>query len=281
MSGFQKNIIISAFSQAVREAAFSPRHNSNLVEGTVATTISYVAQAFWSNNRKDPRLDEDGKVCFLLQEQFRGYRNQDGKKQKQKALPLSVLRKLHDLAISDLEKAIAWLLIGAIFFAMRSCEYLKTSEQESSKRTKVITIGDIIFKKGNAILHHSSPKLDSADLVMITFKFQKNNRRNQTVHMFNSRDKTLNPVIAWTRVIQRIRNSIPNFSESTKVCEFLQEDKIIEINSTQARNQLRAVVNLIGEASLGFGSSDVGLHSIRSGGAMAMFLSGVATIIIQ
>jgi hypothetical protein len=32
---------------------------------------------------------------------------------------------------------------------------------------------------------------------------------------------------------------------------------------------------------LGFQKEDIGLHSIRSGGAMAMFLSGVYLIVIQ
>ena len=44
---------------------------------------------------------------------------------------------------------------------------------------------------------------------------------------------------------------------------------------------LRSVVDLMGEAPLGFSKDNVGLHLIRVGGAMAMFLSGVATIIIQ
>ena len=37
----------------------------------------------------------------------------------------------------------------------------------------------------------------------------------------------------------------------------------------------------MGERILGFTKDDVGLHSIRSGGAMAMFLSGVSTIVIM
>ena len=104
-----------AFAQAVREATFSPSDNINLVEGTVNSTLSYVAQAFRSNDRPDPRLDIDGKICFMLQEQFRGYRNQDGSRNKQKALPMSVLRKMMELADSPRDKASAWLLIGAIF----------------------------------------------------------------------------------------------------------------------------------------------------------------------
>ena len=44
---------------------------------------------------------------------------------------------------------------------------------------------------------------------------------------------------------------------------------------------LRAVVELIGEAKLGFTKEDVGFHSIPLGGAMATFLSGVSEIIIK
>ena len=40
-------------------------------------------------------------------------------------------------------------------------------------------------------------------------------------------------------------------------------------------------MELLGKGTLGFTKDDVRLHSIRSGGAMAMFLSGVSTIIIQ
>ena len=38
---------------------------------------------------------------------------------------------------------------------------------------------------------------------------------------------------------------------------------------------------MLGEVVLGFNQDEVGLHSIRAGGAMAMFLSGVCEIIIQ
>ena len=40
-------------------------------------------------------------------------------------------------------------------------------------------------------------------------------------------------------------------------------------------------MELLGKETLGFTKDDVGLHSIRSRGAMAIFLSGVSTIIIQ
>ena len=47
------------------------------------------------------------------------------------------------------------------------------------------------------------------------------------------------------------------------------------------RDYLRSIVDLIGEDILGFTRDDIGLHSIRSGGAMAMFLSCTSGSIIM
>ena len=92
-----------------------------------------------------------------------------------------------DLAASPLDVAITWLLIGALFFAMRSCEYLKTCTIEESKRTKMIRLKSIKFRFKGKIIHHSSKFLPAADIVMITFEFQKNDWRTQTVHMFKTK----------------------------------------------------------------------------------------------
>ena len=275
--------MFSTFAQAVREATFSPGYKTNLVQGTVETTISYVAQAFRSSDREDPRLDRDGKTCFLLQEQWRGYKNTDGNTKKQKALPASVLRKMNELSTTPWEVAVTHLLILGLFFAMRSCEYLETRYPEESRRTRILRIKNIKFKKDGKILPHSSSEeiLKSAELIIITFEFQKNDWRNHTVHMFSSGDILLCPVIIGTKIVKRVI-AIPGSNDDSKICMFLTEDgKITHINSAQVLPRLRATVQIMGKDKLGFSEDDVGLHSLRAGGAMAMFLSGVPTIIIM
>ena len=66
---FCKNILLSAFAQAVREATFSRRNQATLVQSSVESTISYVAQAFRASDRPDHRLALDGKTYLFLQEQ--------------------------------------------------------------------------------------------------------------------------------------------------------------------------------------------------------------------
>ena len=92
---------MSAFAQAMQEATFTRRNKDELVEGTVSATLSYVAQAFSSNKRPDPRLDADCKTCFIFQEQLRGYGNKYNTNFKHKALPMMVLRKMLELAVSE------------------------------------------------------------------------------------------------------------------------------------------------------------------------------------
>ena len=194
---------MSAFAQTMWEANFIRRNKYELVGGTVSAILSYVAQVFKSNNRPDLRLDADSKTCFILQEQFRGYCYQDGTKLKQKALPMMVLRKVLELAVSQREKAIAWLLIGALFFAMISCEYLKVAPEET-KWTKIIWVENVVLKKRNRVIQHNDPDLRSSDLVTIFFVFKKNDKHNKCIHWFKSGDTVLCLVISWATTFQRV-----------------------------------------------------------------------------
>ena len=167
------------------------------------------------------------------------------------------------------------------FFAMRSCEYCLKTAAEEKKRTKIVRIGNITFKKKNKILSHSSKELEKADLVRVRFSFQKNDKCDVCVHMFCSGDKVLYPVIAWVKVVKRVRK-IKNSSSETEVCAFEDSNgQSSFISANYVRTRLHSVVELIGEQTLGFTKDDIGLHSICSGGVMAMFLSGTSVIIIQ
>ena len=67
---------------------------------------------------------------MLLSRQYRAFRNTDKPPKQQKALPAIVLRELANLNITETQKAISQLAIGAFFFACQSCEYLKVPHSE-------------------------------------------------------------------------------------------------------------------------------------------------------
>ena len=79
----------------------------------------------------------------------------DRGRKKQKAFRMMMLRKMMELSITHKEVALSHLCIGAIFFAMRSCDYLKCSHKEESKRTKVVRQKNIRLKKDRFSLDHN------------------------------------------------------------------------------------------------------------------------------
>ena len=158
---------------------------------------------------------------------------------------------------------------------------METKTTESERRTKILRLRNIIFKKNGITLQHTDEHLAQADIVMIVFEFQKNDKRDIQVHMFQTSDEVLNPVIAWAKTVKRVWG-YNNSSTDTTVCTFMNPNgRITNILAPHVRDWLKRIVELIGEDTLGFTKDDVGLHSIRSGGAMAMFLSKTNTIIMM
>ena len=148
------------------------------------------------------------------------------------------------------------LLKMALFFAMRSCEYLVSKYPEESKRTKIIRLKNVVFKKDTRIIPHSAPLevLESADLVIITFefqKFQKNDMINLRLYT-KTNNKTKNSTYVQDyglpslpsqsdSEVKRVRD-IPGSSDESKVCSLLAEDgKVTDINSAQVMPRLRAI----------------------------------------
>ena len=99
--------------------------------------------------------------------------------------------------------------------------------------------------------------------------------------MFSTDDDLLCPVRSYATTVSRLWDTVSQANENTRVCSYVDQGAIGEIDSMYARSRLRSIIELIGVTKLGITRENVGLHSIRSGGVMAMFLSGVATIIIQ
>jgi hypothetical protein len=166
----QRHKILCAFGQYIRESRFSTKPTKLLKSESVRSVLDCVAQAFKLAVQADPRLDANGKLAFILQRQLRGYRSTDPGEKPQVAVTGSVLRQFYKLAVSPFDKALCQLLIGAFFFAMRWCEYVKV---QGSRKTKLIIVRNIRFYQGNRLVKHSSPNLKYAECVSITFELQK------------------------------------------------------------------------------------------------------------
>jgi hypothetical protein len=273
--------LIGAFAAAVRAARFSGAAYDQLAASTVSGTVNDVASAFVDAGVPDPRQTESGATSRFLQRQYRSYRNSDANIKQQKALTASILLDLHEhsqLPISSqAEKATATLAIGAFFFAMRSCEYTHVT---GPRRTKPLRLRNLRFIKNRRTMDLTSPDIASADAIAITFEFQKTDIQNETVHQHSTGRAVLCPVSAWADIVQRIL-AYPNSDEHSLVSTVVCNDKRSLITGAFLCTKLRDAAQRIGEDVLGFPPSDIGTHSIRSGGAMAMYLAGVPVFTIM
>ena len=237
-----------------------------------------MAQVFRANNRRDPRLDSSDVKSFLLSRLLRAYRNTDPDVQHQKAVPVSLIRLILSSASSSLEFFNAHLLIVAFFFAMRSCEYTKVSREqihpEASRRTKLLCLRNFRFFRGSCLLNNFHDDLFSADSISITFEFQKNEARQETVTQEKSSDPSFCPVRSAATIIMFIVR-LPGASPDTSINSFRTSDgSVVLVSSSTMLATLRNAADSMGKDVLGFTSSEIGCHSIRSACAMALCLAG-------
>ena len=178
------------------------------------------------------------------------------------------------------------LLIGALFFAMRSCEYSKTDNSES-KKTKMLCLRNIKFynKTSNGYLEevpHSSDLaiLQSSSCVSITFENQKNGEKDATITQHRSPPGRICPVQAWAETAHRIL-SYDNTNENTTVNTFKTGGKLVQFTSKQLRQHIKSTVKSIGANRLGIDIKRVGTHSLRTSAAMLLYLANVRTSTIM
>ena len=157
----QRSLILCGFAHSVRKNHHQSPSKTKLAGTTVAATISNVVQAFRKNLGADPTIDNSGAKSVILTNQLRDYKNTDPPTKHQACLPLVVWKRMYRDKANPLNTAMDQLLVGALFFAMRSCEYTSTPNQ-SEKRTKLLRLRNIrIFTRDKRgfmkTIPHSSP----------------------------------------------------------------------------------------------------------------------------
>lgn len=199
---------------------------------------------------------------MTVERQTRGYKRSDPATKHEKALPPIVFRHRLRHSISSRAIARAHLIAGALFFAMRSCEYLRVGPTEERK-TRAIRVRDIVFRRNNRVVAHSDPDLAESDSVDVTFGDQKTEVKDETISQDNNDDPELNPVRNMAYTIQRLR-SYPGFSPDWPIYKFFDGSTFSNITSKEVLIDIRASVAAIGFDRLGYSPDDVGTHSVRS-----------------
>ncbi len=101
-----------------------------------------------------------------------------------------------------------------------------------------------------------------------------------TVTQMASGDIKLCPVCAAAAIIRRIRD-YPGTTVDTPISAIMINNRITHVMSQDIINALQDAVVAIGEHRLGINKEDIGMHSIRLGAAMAMYLGECAVYTIM
>ncbi len=139
-----------------------------LVESTISGTISYVCATFRENGFPNPSLDKDARTGFLLQQLYWGFKNSDPAEKHQKAIPMCVIAEIGKKTISELSIAVSQLTCLAIFFACRSCKYLKVPAADQC-RTTILRLRNIRFFRDSELISHKNAELEFSDCILLTF----------------------------------------------------------------------------------------------------------------
>jgi hypothetical protein len=284
--GFDPEFIVrllGSFTQAVRDCWFGqPRGgNEGIGSGTCSEAVASVAKAFTNAGLPDPRLNKSGKMALFLQRQLKGMKNADPGTAHQKALSIGIICALCCRPTTCITLLVFQdLILLAFFFAMRSCEYLCVTGE---RRTKPLSMGSFMFIKDHRILPLDSPEelLASADAVALTFAYQKNDERDETVTQSATGHAYLCPVKVAARIVKRMQRW--GLNETSYIYTYVGHSGVkFDLTSTDALKFLRDYVKSIDFTSLGLKSEkDIGLHSIRSSAAMAMYLNHVPVYTIM
>ncbi|KAI2493659.1 hypothetical protein MHU86_20874 [Fragilaria crotonensis] len=287
--------LFTCFAAAIREGwdgspGFVNECRPRRQASTVRSALDDVAQAYRAHKFVSPVHDPRGRLDAVLAAQLKSYALEDPEPKRPQAIPAAVVAVVAKAGATEIQQAVGQLVVGAFFFAMRSCEY---SEVNGNRRTRILRVADLDFRKdGRSVDLAEAQRLREADTVSVTYRNQKNGERGVTVTQHRTggdeHSTALCPVRAFAGLVTRV--------SQYKLDEHLEwalagdrpinlvvppGEKAALISSNQILNHLRAGALLYGEERLGFKIRSIGTHSLRSGAATAMFIAGVPAETIQ
>ena len=144
----EKIELLCAFAAAIRRNLFGKTKKKVLLAGSVKDTLRHVRQVFRSNGLDDPGADDSDRTALRITRILSSYEKADPNTSNQSALPLIFFEHMRLNDKTRKSKHLGLLAGGALFFGIRSCEYLKP-KNANKKQTRLLRIKNFQFMKKN------------------------------------------------------------------------------------------------------------------------------------
>jgi hypothetical protein len=188
---------------------------------------------------------------------------------------------------NQLDRAIGDLSLIAFYYLLRVGEYTIKNRRNDTKQTVQFRLKDVTFFKRDRLgaLHQISRQaksslLLSADSATLKLENQKNGWKGVCVHQEANGEREACPVRALGRQFVHIRHYTLN--HDTPLSAFFVGNNRFDVTDNDIRASLKQAARFLDyPSSKGIPVECVDTHSLRSGGANALSLSGYSDRQIQ
>jgi hypothetical protein len=246
---------------------------------TVEAALRSIGQTMASMGAPDIRLNPQGQIHYILQQQLKGYTRADSPATRVKPIPFTIVDYTNLHATTTQDKATADIATIGFFFLLRPGEHTHST---SKSDTQPFRLQDVTFRLGASTVTAATGPLhliSLATFVTLTFTKQKNGTENEVVGHARSGHTRTCPVLALIRRTLHLRehNAIP----STPLCTiFYSPATKCHVTAPILTSLLRHSAQAL-FSTLGFAPAEISARALRAGGAMALLCAQVDSDVIK
>ena len=281
---------LSGFAARVR-AGYYGRGNQ-ITAAAVASALTAIGTTIALATGCNPtKLENSDKLIPRLSQMLDGMRREDPPTMKKLPVEADVPHFLGDLsrtsAASPIDHAIGDLAIIAFYYLLRVGEYTTKNARNDTKRTVQFRVQDVtFFTSTNTGTIRQLSRLATADSLRSatsdTLKLdnQKNGWKGVCVHHHANGELHNCPVRALARRVIHIRAHTSD--AATFLSAFYINHARFDVSDNDIRNSVKSAATILNYPSeKGIPIQRIDTHSLRSGGANALSLSGYSDREIQ
>ena len=270
--------ILAAYAHYVRSGGV-PGTKPKVRAQTVQMALGAITATLLLDGKQSPLGDQKTGYPKAVSQLLEGYKRADPPPEPRLAVPLAVPRYLNTIGTTSTchrTRARGDMAIIAFFFLLRVGEY--TYHRESDSRlTRQFAINDVKLWRHTTLLCPTLPReilLTTCTAATMSLKNQKNGRKNCSIHVEATNADTC-PIRA---IVRRLDHINQHTSDQTTIISTYFTHPHAQPRMLTANEMTRAVRIAVADLGLernGLSPAQVGSHSLRAGGAMAMYLNNV------
>jgi len=274
--------ILQVFAERVRCGNF--RRGLQVRAGTVQDALAAIGKTCELDGYPNPLYQAGTNYYHIrLARQLEAYRRNDPPTQQKLAIPLSIPKWIFlnsRTSNNPHMRAIGELCLIAFFFLLRVGEYTTNKNNDIADnphrtRTQQFRLGDIKFYANHQAITLDQLKANpnKADLVRLRIANQKNGRRGQTLSHTATTKPTCPVKACVARVLTLLEEGATN---NCPLCTYRQtpQEPFSYTTSNDITTAVRNAIEPTKAHLQGYKKKFIGAHSLRAGGAMALFHQG-------